>query len=290
MTVYVDLLFVVNFMINTLLLAGATALAGERLARARLLLAAVMGALYSVLIFFPALSPLYAWGLRLTTGAVMVWVGVPTHGVLRYLRALLYFYLTLGLYGGGMYLFYTFTAAGARMLCSNGVYYIDLPLWLLLGLSFAFYGLIRLAALLGQKKHPVDGVVEIEVAIGGCFRNVRALIDTGNSLQDPITLAPVIIVEAQMLQDCLPEELLQAVRRRDSGALEQLAGQYPRLRCRLLPYRGLQGEGHLLFALRPEWIRRLPDGKPVEQVLLGLTASPLCADGSYHALLHNHII
>ena len=135
-----------------------------------------------------------------------------------------------------------------------------------------------------------DGVVEIEVAIGGCFRNVRALIDTGNSLQDPITLAPVIIVEAQMLQDCLPEELLQAVRRRDSGALEQLAGQYPRLRCRLLPYRGLQGEGHLLFALRPEWIRRLPDGKPVEQVLLGLTASPLCADGSYHALLHNHII
>ena len=45
MTVYVDLLFIVNLMINALLLAGATALARERLHRMRLLAAAAVGAL-----------------------------------------------------------------------------------------------------------------------------------------------------------------------------------------------------------------------------------------------------
>ncbi len=290
MTVYVDLLFAVNLMINTLLLAATAALAGERLRRLRLLSAAALGALYCVLMFFPQADWAFALGMRLATGAVMVWVGVPTHGLWRYLRALLFFYVSLVTFGGGMYLFYTFTAAGARMVYSNGIYYIDLPLWLLLALSFLFYGMIRLAAFLRQKQHPVEGLVEVEIALDGAFRNVRALIDTGNSLQDPLTLAPVMIVEAAALEGCLPEELLQAVKREDSGALEALSRRHRELKCRLLPYHGIQGGGRLLFALRPDWIRRLPDGKPVEQVLLGLTAARLDGMGEYRALLPNHII
>ena len=129
MTVYVDLLFIVNLMMNTLLLAATCALAGERLHRGRLLSAAALGALYCVLMFFPRADWAFALGLRLVTGAVMVWIGVPTHGILRFLKALLFFYITLGVFGGGMYLFYSFTAVGAQMVYSNGIYYIDLPVW-----------------------------------------------------------------------------------------------------------------------------------------------------------------
>ena len=286
MTVYVDLLFIVNLMINTLLLAGATALARERLHRLRLLAAAALGALYSVLMFFPETGVLLAFGIKLVTGAVMVWLGIPTHGILRYLRALLYFYITLGAFGGGMYIFYAFTAAGAEMVYSNGIYYIDLPLWLLLLLSFIFYGLIRLAAFVQNKKHPIEGVVEIEICLDGAYRNVKAMLDTGNSLQDPLTLAPVVIVEAAALRGFLPEAVLQAAMQQEQP--EALYLHYEHFKCRLLPYHGVGGGG-LLLALRPDFIRLLPNGKPIENVLLGLSPQTLSEAGDYRALLHNNV-
>ncbi len=286
MTVYVDLLFIVNLMINTLMLAGACVLARERLHRIRLLLGAGLGALYCVLMFFPEIEYLFRLGLRLAVGAVMVWIAIPTPNLKRYFRALFYFCICLAVFGGGMYLFYAFTAAGAEMIYSNGIYYVDLPLWLLLLLSFTFYGLIRLVALIQSKRHPVEGLVEIEICCKGRYRTVSAMLDTGNSLQDPLSLAPVIIVEASALRGMLPEEICSAVRMGETMRLEELAAQYKHLKCRLLPYRDVQGESKLLFAIRPQWVRRLPDGEIMENILLGLTDAPLSEAGEYHALLH----
>ncbi len=285
MTVYVDLLFIVNWMINTLVLAGAVALAGEKPHRLRLPAAAALGAMYCVLMFFPEADVLLWLGMRVLVGAVMVYIGIPTPNLRRYLRALMMFYISLAVFGGGMYLFYTFTAAGAEMLYSNGVFYIDLPLWLLLGLSFAFYGLIRLGALLQYKKHPPEGRVELEICLNGSYRTVTALLDTGNTLVDPLTLAPVIVVEAKALAGLLPDELLRAVERGITTRPEVLS----HCKCRLLPYRSVGGEERLLPVIRPTFVRLLPSGSAQEHVLLGLTGTTLSETGEYHALLHHRM-
>lgn len=285
MTVYVDLLFIVNWVINTLILAGGAMLARERLHRARVLLGAAIGALYSVLIFFPQTEWLTWFVLRLMVGALMVGVAVPTPTLARYFKALLYFYIVMGVFGGGMYLFYSFTAAGANMVYSNGVYYVDLPLWMLLGLSFGFYGLIRLTALLQYRKKPIRGLQEIEVCCMDKYRSITAFVDTGNSLIDPMTLAPVVVVEASALRGLLPAEVLETTG--SPERLEYVCSKYPDLKCRLIPYKGVGGESCLMFALRPDHIRRLSDGQVRENVLLGLTSRSLSPDGSYRALLHS---
>lgn len=285
MTVYVDLLFIVNWVINTLMLAGGAMLARERLHRTRVLLGAAMGALYSVLIFFPETAWMTQLVLRLAVGALMVWVAVPTPNIKRYLKALLYFYIVMMVFGGGMYLFYSFTAAGANMVYSNGVYYVDLPLWMLLGLSFGFYGLIRLTAFLQYRKKPLRGLQEIEVCCMDKYRSLTAFVDTGNSLIDPMTLSPVVVVEAGALRGLLPTEVLQAAGCPER--LEYVSAKYPDLKCRLIPYKGVGGESCLMFALRPDHIRRLSDGQMRDNVLLGLTSRSLSPDGSYQALLHS---
>ncbi len=287
MTVYVDLLFILNLVINTLVLAGGNVLARERVHRLRLLSGAALGALYSVLMFFPETGFLFRTGMRLAVGALMVAVGIPTPSFRRYLRALLWFYLSLGVFGGGMYLFYSFTAAGAQMVFSNGIYYVDMPLWLLLTVSFGFYGLIRLAAFVQCRRHPVQGLQPIEICCMGRYRSLTAFVDTGNTLTDPLTLSPVVIVQAQALSGVLPEELISAVKAGKHGELESLGRRYSELKCRLIPFRGVGESGGLMFAVRPDWIRRLPDGGPVENVLLGLSGRALSEDNTYQALLHN---
>jgi len=281
MTVYVDLLFVLNLVINTLVLAGGSVLARERVHRVRLLAAAALGALYSVMVFFPRLGFWLRVGMRLPVSALMVAVGIPTPTLKRYLRALLFFYVSLAVFGGGMYLFYSFTSAGAQMIRSNGVYYVDMPLWLLLTVSFLFYGLIRLGALWQSRRPRTGGVRQIEICCNGRYRALTAFVDTGHTLTDPLTLSPVIIVEAAALTGVLPTQLIDAVkagRQTDPKALSHNG-----LTCRLIPFHGVGEQGGLLLSVRPDWVRFLPDGAPVEQVLLGLCARKMSDD--YQALL-----
>lgn len=286
MTIYVDLLFLLNLIINYLLLAGSAVLSGAPLKRLRLATGAALGALYSVFVFFPNIGFLAWTGTRILTGAALTAVAIPVKSARMYFKALLYFYISLLIFGGGMYLFYAFTAAGAQMVYSNGVYYVDMPLWLLLALSFAFYGLIRLIAFLQNRRASGARFEDVEICILGKYRVLRGFLDTGNALQDPLTLYPVLIVHADALRGILPQSMLDAVRQERFESLETLREHYGKLKCRFIPYRGIGGESRLIFAVRPDWVRRYPDGKPVENVVLGLVASPLSEDGSFEMLLH----
>ncbi len=286
MTVYVDLLFMVNMIINTLLLSGATVLARVQSSRFRLLIGATVGALYSVLMFFPEIRALYWVISRLLVGALMVRLALPQPSLRGYLRTVLCFYICLAAYGGGMYLFYSFTAAGAEMVYSNGIYYIDLPMWLLLVLSFVFYGAVRLSALIELKRRPSPLYREAEICCRGKYRTLRALLDTGNSLVDPLTLSPVMVVQSDALQGVLPDDLLQAADKGEA-ALEDVCRRHRTLKCRLIPFRSVGGESALLLTVRPDWVRLCPDGKMQNNVLLGLSPAALSEDGSYQALLHS---
>ncbi len=282
MTVYVDLLFVLNLVMNTLVLAGALALSREKMHLLRLICAGAIGAFYSVLVFFPETNFLFRTFLRFLVSAVMVAVGIPTPTFKRFLKALLWFYLCLGAFAGGMYLFYSFTALGAEMVYSGGVYYVDMPLWLLLAVSFTFYGFIRLASFLQCRTKPLQTLQKIEICIDGKYRTLTAFVDTGNHLIDPMTLAPVVLVEASALAGVLPSSLIDAVKAGDSEALESLCRRHTKLKCRLIPFHSIEGSGGMIFAVRPDWIR-LVSGGQYENILLGLCATTL--GGDYQALL-----
>ena len=169
------------------------------------------------------------------------------------------------------------------MVMSGGIYYVDMPLWLLLTVSFGFYGLIRLTALWHRRRAPQQSLHTIEICCGGRYRSLTAFADTGNTLSDPLTLASVIIVEVQALRGVLPEALVSAVKAGDLTCLDSL--HFEGIRCRLLPFRGVGESGGVLLAVRPDWVRLLPRGEPMENVLLGLSAGRLSQDGSYQALL-----
>ena len=70
--IYVDTLFLLNAMVDYLLLLASARLAGEPLARLRFLLGAALGGLYAVAIFLPGLSFLARPPCRLAAAVLMV--------------------------------------------------------------------------------------------------------------------------------------------------------------------------------------------------------------------------
>ncbi|MBQ9953289.1 MAG: sigma-E processing peptidase SpoIIGA [Clostridia bacterium] len=277
MVIYVDILFFTNFIMDTLLLATTALIAARKLTPWRLLLGAAVGALFGCLLFFTKLPLALMVLLKLVVPAAILLLAFPFERLLSYGRTALIYFAAHLLFGGGMYAFYAFTDAGSHIRASNGVYYMDLPLWLLLLLSFGFYGLTRgFFHLLNLRKEKsflhtltVDG------------QDLLALLDTGNSLYDPISLKPVVLCQWDCLS--LPEELLQAILHNDSAALPRLSKQFPHLKLRLLPYTDATGARTLIYAFCP---KTLLIDHIQRDALIGITLQPLSPDGRFQALLH----
>ncbi len=262
---------------DTLLLATTALIAGRRPRPFRLLAAAAMGAFCGCCLFFATLHPAVTGLLKLLLPMGLLLIAFPFERLSVYGRTALFYLAAHLLFGGGMFAFYAFTDAGSHMRYSGGVYYMDLPLWLLLLLAFGFYGLVR------GFFHLVDRRREKTFlhTLGVDGNDLLALLDTGNSLYDPITLLPVILCQWDALP--LPEELLRAVVHKDATALPQLTKTYPELKLRLLPYTDATGAGTLIYAFRPKSLT--VDGIERDG-LIGLTLQPLSEDNRFQALLH----
>ena len=106
-----------------------------------------------------------------------------------------------------------------------------------------------------------------------------ALRDTGNTLQDPLTGRPVVVVEGEKLRPLLPE--LPRLDRQSLAhpveLLRDLEGTAGDLRLQLLPYRAVGVECGLLLALRVD--RANCGGGEVRDCLTALSPTPLSDGG-----------
>ena len=117
--------------------------------------------------------------------------------------------------------------------------------------------------------------VPVELTYGEKRISILALQDTGNTLRDPITGRPVLVVEAgvaQKLTGLTPEQLRSPIK-----ALEERA--VPGLR--LIPYRSVGQNAGMLLALS---FRDVRIGKWKGSSLVAFAPEDLCDDGQYQAL------
>lgn len=278
--IYVDTLFLLNALVDYLLLLGAARLAGERLRRLRFALGAALGGRYAAAIFLPGLGFLQALPCRL---AVLALMSVAAYGGSRRLlrQSLLFLALSCALGGGVL----AVSLLGGRgMSLSGGVVYSAMDIKTVLlsaagcwgGVTLVFRGLARHTASAGE-------LTAVRLTLGGRSVELTALRDTGNTLTDPVSGVPVLVAEGVRLLPLLPPGTLEPRELADPVAcLEKLRDGPLAGRARLLPYRAVGVERGLLLALRPDglWV----GGERVD-MLAALSPTPVSDGGGYGALL-----
>ncbi|NLN16674.1 MAG: sigma-E processing peptidase SpoIIGA [Firmicutes bacterium] len=125
--------------------------------------------------------------------------------------------------------------------------------------------------------------------------SITALVDSGNHLRDPISRAPVIIVEESALTSFLPQAVFEAARRLEGGELDSI-DQIPHpwsTRLRVIPYASIGKREGMLIGLRCDEAGVMVGQSciPLGQgVIIGLYHNRLCPEGSYRALIHPEVI
>lgn len=280
--IYIDTLFLLNAIIDYLLLLSAARLAGEPLRRLRFALGAVLGGLYAVALFLPGLGFLSRPLCRLASALLMLLIAYG--GSRRLLRQGLLFLLLTCALGGGVVAIGLLGQGGLTL--GNGVFYSSLDLKTVLLSAAVCYGVLTVVFRRLAAHTSLSGeLVEVHLYLAGRKLELTALVDTGNTLTDPVSGQPVMVAEGERLRDLFPSG-----HRPGAADLLDPAGGMARLgtgewqgRFRLLPYRSVGTDRGLLLAVRVD--EAICGGCRQGPMLVALSPTPVSDGGGYGALI-----
>lgn len=219
MTVYLDLVVLLNFLVDFLLLLGTNRMLGVRGQAGRCALASLLGGIYA--------GACMLHGFRFLGNAfwrvcVLGLIAMCAFGPDKSAWKKCGIFLLLSMALGGVAVCFGRRDVPALVLAAGGV-------WLLCRIGFP--------GNMGGREY-----VPMGLTYGGNTVQLTALRDSGNSLRDPITGEPVFVIGAEAARKLtgLTEAQLRS-------PLETLAAR-PIPGLRLIPYRAVGGGGMLLGA------------------------------------------
>jgi len=230
--IYVDVLLVVNFMINFLLLRLVSLFSQGDAPMRRCSLGALVGALGTLVVFLPFASQPGLLLIRVLLAAGMI--GAAFGGGRLFWRRVLLLYTVSFLFTGLMTAF-SLLLQPRGMILYRGVISFDIGLPALFFAVAAGYGVSWLLSFFLHTRNSANAFCRLTVITecGSC--TLTALIDTGCTLIEPFSSLPVAIVEEKAIRQILPK---------DSDRAELLPG------WRLVRYGTLSGGG-MMRAFRP---------------------------------------
>lgn len=241
MAVYLDLLALINFAFNFVLLAASGWLGLEQFNLGRYAASALAGTVFWFIFFFSPQYILINWLCRAAGGLAMAWIAWRPAGF-KGLFTRCFTVLVVGqLVGGGIY---------SLLYCLEGDI-LGRPGGVSLGLAAAGGGLgLAVAAWwagrIHRSRHLASHLGQVTVTWGERTVSFSALLDSGNTLRHPLNSWPVVLLERRAAARLLEEDLL-------SWLESPLAEPPSRVETRvaLIPFVTLGGQG-LLGALRPD--------------------------------------
>lgn len=292
--IYVDILFFINFVMDYIVLWATAKISQIRCVPWRLVTASCLGSFYSIIVLLPEFGFLAAYWVKFLISLLMVVLAFAPIQLKKFGRVLLCFYLITFTLGGTVlgliYLFSNFSLDSN--LNSIPIKY----LWLLLALMIAIIAVKWGVPYL--KKSFLGDLLRVPVIIKFCGHELKitGLVDTGNQLVDPLTGAPVVIVEHEIIAPYLPHYTRELFVDGGEVELTKLANPLPEngkiLPFRLIPFTTIGKNHGMLLGFKPDEITILAGDQEIRNtnVVVCLYNRRLSPGGAYRALIHPDLL
>ncbi|KXG43762.1 sigma-E processing peptidase SpoIIGA [Tepidibacillus decaturensis] len=301
MVFYLDLILLLNFMIDTLILLTTAKFLHLKIKKIRITLGAMIGAAYTMVFFIPYLSAAHVLLTKILISILMLWVSFGFLHLLQMVRTLATFYFVSFLMGGGVFALQYLFQIDHEVIKGVYVTHSSNPFFLLLFIVIAVLGVWffsnRTFLSLERKGNVEQHYVDVEIEVLEHRHQCKGLVDTGNRLYDPITRKPVMILEAKSVS-FLPT-IFQTAYQHGQFHLESLEEITKNIdpawqtRIHLVPFRSVSKEMQFLLCIRPDKVVISSENQTHwthTKVLIGLDYGHLSNDHSYSAIIHPELL
>ena len=194
MIIYVDVLLFTNFIIDLLLLLFCKKLTGRRTTKKRLITAAFVLSLFSLIIFLPNLNLFLQIVFRIIPSVIAVLICFKYKTFKLFLLDIfVLFSITFSF--AGLILGVNLLISSDKISVNNGTVYFDISPLVLITSAFVFYIIILIYRKLKTRNLAEAKKVIIELCFKDSFIKVKALVDSGHSLTDMMSDSEVIIID-----------------------------------------------------------------------------------------------
>ena len=292
MTLYADMLFIVNFVMNTFVLwVVSKIIRNKKKARWLFVGSAAMSLLYTLLIAFEQLRFINVILSSVVILTIGILIAFRPNKIKTFAKILLIAYgisFTVG--GVGMALFFLTDIPHTVHFLINEPSIIS---WqIVLGGAAVSYVLIKLGLkFMEYNTLKRQMLCHVQVSLGEQNIVFDALVDTGHSLKDPLSQNSVIIAEFEHVKEFLPDGLKVLFYEKKENVLTELLTTEENTfykRIRMIPFTSLGRANGMLIGFRPDDVK--VEGKTPQEVVIGIYNDKLCKNGRYHGLLSPELI
>ncbi len=272
--IYVDSIFLLNLIVNYLLILITAKFCSIRFQRLRYILAASIGAFYAVMCFVPSYEFLNHPLIKLCLWGIISLVAFGREAKL--FRCAVSFLVVSAAFGGGVWAISMFFGTSSF----DGIFRLDLRIF---ALSFALCYLGLSLILSGKATKTKREFLEIDLVHRSSRIKLTALRDTGNSLRDLATGKNVIVVDLQTVSTIFTEKERKALSISDgTEAILDLSKIESAPKFRPIIYRAVGVELSIIPAFTPDEI--YINGKLSKEYAVAVSPSPLGSE-EYSAII-----
>ncbi len=262
--IYADILFVINFLMNYILLRACSAFLRTNFSPARFLLSSLLGGLFSLIILVEGIPDAAVTVGKILFLVLCIFVAFPISSLKEYVRYFGAFFAVNVIFAGIMAALCFFVFPNA-VIYTNGIAYFDVDILTLTVVSIISYCIVTVISKVTSARAPQNRFYDLEFECDGRTVTLRALYDTGNSLRDSFSGRPVIIVAG--------------------SAVTQKNDITDFKNYRLIPYSSIGGSGLLeAFNVDMVTIKNVNGSYRADNVYIALTQKKIFGSG-FNALL-----
>ena len=286
MTIYLDIVLLENFVINYIILLATGIINKTKIKVIKLAISSAIGALYAVLSFTSNLQIYEGVFLKILLSVAMIYIAFKPERMKTLFKQLMLFYLVSFAFGGTAFALLYYIRP-QDILMKNGVLIGTYPIKIAI-LGAIIGAIIAYIASKGikNKLNKKDMFCEINIKLDSKVLKVKAMIDTGNMLKEPITGAPVIIVEDKALEDFFPEQILVESENIINGNLSMVDDKYV-VKLKVIPFTSLGKQNGMLLGIKADEAEIITEENVyiINNVVVGIYDKPLTKNGKYNALI-----
>lgn len=280
MTVYLDIIFLENILMNYIILTatGIVTKSGGKLIKTRMLLSSIIGSIYATIMYLKLFKFYQNFFAKIILSIIMVSLALIPKSTKEFIKKIVLFYLISFVFGGAT-IFFMYAVSPKNIQFKNGVFVgsYTAKIMLIAGV-IAFLISVYAFKINKAKMTTKDMFCNIEIICRNKKVKARALVDSGNLLVDPLTKTPVIIVDEKIIDKIVPIKILK----------EKLGGddEYKK-RIRMIPFMSVGNKNGMLAGIRVDKINVFYNDEKIEvkNVIVGIYESSLSKDNKYNALI-----
>lgn len=285
MTIYLDIIFFENLFMNYIILFATETILKSQFKIIRTFLSSLIGSVYAVLTYVTDMEIYSSILLKIILSMSMVYIAFNSKNLKSFFKQLIIFYLTSFTFGGVAFAFVYFVNP-QNILFEKGVLITTYPIKIILVAGIIGFLIITTAFKnIKGKLRKKDMFCNIKIIINSKSVYVKAIIDTGNFLKEPITQTPVVVVQKNVLKGVIPSYILENIEDIINGKSVNLYEYISKIR--IIPFTSLGKENGVLLGIKADKILVEAEDKYIDinNVIIGIYDGILEKNKRYIALL-----